>query len=101
MSLTTETVATVLELELSPIIERWMKRVDKVPDLTSIALSYDDRIGYLPQLFEDLITRLRLKRDEHKPPTSSSPRPRQGAVPSGVLGLHACRKVTAIASQHL
>jgi hypothetical protein len=70
MKLTTESVATVLELNLSPIIERWMKLVDTVPEISNIALSYDERSGYLPQLLEDLITRLRLKGYEQPSPTA-------------------------------
>jgi hypothetical protein len=61
--ITIETVATVLEQELVPTILRWMKRVDKVPELTTIALSYRERTGHLPRLIEDLITRLRSRRD--------------------------------------
>jgi hypothetical protein len=44
-----------------------MKRVNEVPALTEITLSYQQRTGHLPQLFEDLITRLRLKPNEAAP----------------------------------
>lgn len=54
-------VATVLEQELDATIERWMKRVMEVPELTRISLSYDDRTAHLPRLIQDLIVRLRLK----------------------------------------
>ena len=40
-----------------------------IPNLTDIALSDADRTGHLPQLFKDLISRLRLDRDV-EPPTS-------------------------------
>jgi len=43
--------------------------VNLIPNLTDIALSDVDRTGHLPQLFKDLISRLRLDRDV-EPPTS-------------------------------
>lgn len=67
-----ETVASVLEQNLKPTIERWMKRVDKVPELTKIPLSYQERTGHLPQLIEDLITRLRLEEGLKMPETTSA-----------------------------
>jgi hypothetical protein len=72
MTHTVETVATVLERELTPTIERWMKRVDKVPELTNIPLSYEERVSHLPQLFSDVITRLRLEEGAECPETSSA-----------------------------
>jgi hypothetical protein len=72
MTHTIETVATVLERELRPTIARWMKRVDGVPDLTKIPLTEDQRMGHLPQLIEDLITRLRLKKGAEMPETTSA-----------------------------
>lgn len=72
MTHTTETVATVLDRELRPTIARWMKRVDGVPDLTKIPLSEDQRMGHLPQLIEDLITRLRLEKGAEMPETTSA-----------------------------
>jgi hypothetical protein len=64
MTLTTESVASILELELTSIIKLWMQRVDKVPLLSEIVLSYQERSGHLPRLLEDVITRLRLGRKE-------------------------------------
>jgi hypothetical protein len=72
MTHTIETVATVLERELRPTIARWMKRVDGVPDLTKIPLTEDQRMGHLPQLIEDLIIRLRLKKGAEMPETTSA-----------------------------
>jgi hypothetical protein len=68
----TERVATILERELTPTIERWMKRVDKVKELTRIPLTYQERTGHLPQLLEDLIARLQLTGDEKPPETTSA-----------------------------
>jgi hypothetical protein len=55
-----ESVATILERELQPTIEEWLRRVNLVPELTAIPLSDGDRSGHLPKLYADLICRLRL-----------------------------------------
>jgi hypothetical protein len=67
-----ETVANVLKRELKPTIEQWMNRVEKVPALTAIHLSYQQRTGHLPQLLEDLVTRLSLEEGAARPETSSA-----------------------------
>jgi hypothetical protein len=72
MTQTTESVATVLERETTPLIERWMQRVDKVPALTHISLTKKERTGHLPQLMEDLIVRLRLEKGVKGPETTSA-----------------------------
>jgi hypothetical protein len=58
-----------LEQELGGTIAEWLKRVNLIPSITNIALSDADRTGHLPQLFKDLIARLRLERDA-EPPSS-------------------------------
>jgi hypothetical protein len=63
----TESVAALLERELDFTIEEWLKRVNLVPELTKIPLSDADRTGHLPQLFNDLINRLRLPRGTEPP----------------------------------
>jgi hypothetical protein len=55
-----ESVADVLERELPEVINDWLSRVDKEPDLKSIPLNFDERTGHLPQLLHDVIARLRL-----------------------------------------
>jgi hypothetical protein len=72
MQLINECVATVLELELTATIEGWMKRVNKVPELISIPLSYQERTSHLPRLLHELITRLRLGRKEENAETVSA-----------------------------
>ena len=72
MSEATVPVATVLERELTATIERWMKRVNEVPELTKIPLTYQQRTGHLPHLIQDLITRLRLNTGEQAPKSSSA-----------------------------
>jgi hypothetical protein len=49
-----------------------MKRVDKVPELTNIPLSYEERTGHLPHLLRDVIIRLRLGKSERAPTTTSA-----------------------------
>jgi RsbT co-antagonist protein rsbRD N-terminal domain len=60
-----ESVADILERDLDVVIQEWLCRVDKEPELTAIPLSFEDRTGHLPQLLRDVIVRLRLD-DETK-----------------------------------
>ena len=60
-AITIETVADILERETRPLIEAWLVRVEKEPDLTQIPLTHDDRTGHLPHLINDVINRLRLE----------------------------------------
>jgi hypothetical protein len=60
-------VADILERELEPTIKEWLRRVKLVPQLTSIPLSDVDRTAHLPELYHDLISRLRLARDVESP----------------------------------
>src|ERR1700678_8031 len=55
-----ESVADILERDLDSVIQEWLVRVDKEPDLIAIPLSFEDRTGHLPQLLRDVIVRLRL-----------------------------------------
>jgi hypothetical protein len=64
-----ESAASILERELDSTIKAWLNEVNLIPDVTKIALSDADRMGYLPQLFRDLISRLRLGRDAEPPST--------------------------------
>ena len=60
-------VADILERELQPTIQEWLRRVNLVPELTDIALSDADRTCHLPKLYHDLISRLRLPKDVESP----------------------------------
>jgi hypothetical protein len=72
MTHTIKTVATILEQELIPTIQRWMQCVEQVPELIGIPLNYDERTGHLPQLLKDLITRLGLAKGAERPKTTSA-----------------------------
>jgi hypothetical protein len=66
------TVATILEKDLAGTIDRWMGRVNDVPALTTIALTYPERTGHLPRLIQDVISRLRLDDGQQSPETTSA-----------------------------
>jgi len=55
-----ESVADILERELRTVIDEWLIRVQREPDLAHIPLSYEERTGHLPYLLHDVISRLRL-----------------------------------------
>ena len=57
----TESVANILEREIRPVIDDWLCRVDREPDLAKVALSFEERTGHLPQLLKDIVTRLRME----------------------------------------
>ena len=54
-----EKVAGILQRCTSLIIEDWLTRVKENKDLSRVALSDQERTGYLPKLLDDLIVRLR------------------------------------------
>jgi hypothetical protein len=53
----------MLDRERNSVIAEWLRRVNLVSELANIPLSDADRAGHLPQLFAELITRLRLGKD--------------------------------------
>ena len=46
-----ESVADILERELQSVIVDWLARVEREPDLTCVALSFQERTGHLPRSF--------------------------------------------------
>jgi len=54
-----ERVAGILQRCTGLIVEDWLTRVKKNKELTRVALSDQERTGYLPKLIDDLIVRLR------------------------------------------
>jgi hypothetical protein len=54
----TRSVAAILTRCKTPLIESWLVRTKKTPQLDHLHLSDDERTGHLPQLIDDLVTRL-------------------------------------------
>jgi len=52
-------VASVLDRETTTTIDAWYSRVESERDLTNIALTRKDRCAHLPEMFRDLVSRLR------------------------------------------
>jgi DNA-binding response OmpR family regulator len=57
-----ETVATILEEETQATIKDWLLHVEFEPHLVTVPLDFKTRSAHLPQLFRDLIHRLRYPR---------------------------------------
>jgi ActR/RegA family two-component response regulator len=53
-----ERVATILQRCLRAVVEDWLTRVKRSPELNRLWLSDDERTGHLPTLIEDLVVRL-------------------------------------------
>jgi hypothetical protein len=62
-----ESVASILERDGEITIQNWLEMVEQSAELTRIPLSRHERIGHLPELFRDLIDRLRLGRESTTP----------------------------------
>jgi hypothetical protein len=60
-------VADILEREVRSMAKDWLRRVNLVPELTDIPLNDADRTGHLPNLYRDLISRLRRATDTESP----------------------------------
>jgi hypothetical protein len=66
-SKTTTSVAAILERELDSMVKEWKRQAGLVPTLTTIQLSDADRADHLPKLFDEMVGRLRGKRDTEPP----------------------------------
>ena len=53
-----ERVAAILQRCATVVVEDWLARVRKSPELNHLQLSDDERTGHLPKLVEDLVIRL-------------------------------------------
>jgi hypothetical protein len=58
-SVTTENVAAIPESDLESTIDSWMRQVERNEELCGVELGYADRTAHLPNLFHELISRLR------------------------------------------
>ncbi len=54
-----ESVATILERTTEDTIKAWFAHIQKDELVMAVPLSYEERTGHLPQVFRDLIHRLR------------------------------------------
>jgi YesN/AraC family two-component response regulator len=54
-----ESVATILERSAESSIQDWYKRVEQEETLMAVPMSRELRCGHLPQVFRDLVARLR------------------------------------------
>jgi len=54
-----ENVATILEQSTQSTIDDWLMRVELEPHLINVPLSTEERGAHLPQLFRDVVFRLR------------------------------------------
>jgi CheY-like chemotaxis protein len=57
-----ESVASILDRDVAITIQRWLARVEDVPELASILLDVRDRVAYLPEIITSITTRLRAAR---------------------------------------
>jgi CheY-like chemotaxis protein len=55
----TQSVATILECSIQSTVDAWFERVEKEKKLTVIAMSHEQRVGHLPKILVDLVSRLR------------------------------------------
>jgi len=71
-----ESVATILERSSSSIIQDWYEHIATMKVLMSIPMTQEKRCSHLPQIFIDLVDRLRFPRelgtDEVKSPSSAA-----------------------------
>jgi len=54
-----ENVANIIEQETEATILEWLRRIDSDPKIITVPMDNPTRSAYLPQLFRDLVSRLR------------------------------------------
>lgn len=54
-----ETVAAILERSIESTIAEWFQHIEKDDQVMAVWLTFEERIGYLPQILYDLVRRLR------------------------------------------
>jgi hypothetical protein len=77
-----ESVAAVLTRCKTSLIENWLIRTKKTPELNHLHLSDGERTGHLPKLVDDLVARLRVPK---LPDKDSDAVPSPAAVEHGKL----------------
>ena len=55
----TETVAAIIERTAQDTIREWYTRIQADPKVMAVSLSKEERCGHLPQVFRDLVNRLK------------------------------------------
>lgn len=58
-----EPVANILESESAAMVQRWLQRVENVPELVATPLTFEERTSYVPEILENIVTRLRKSRE--------------------------------------
>jgi hypothetical protein len=103
-------VADILEREIEPTIQDWLRRVNQVPALTVVPLSDADRTGHLRKLYVNLVDRLRLPKDYHPPAAAAAAaaaaehgrvRRAQGYTPTMLIEESRVFQVATFGSLHL
>jgi hypothetical protein len=61
------TVADILEAEFHNVLEEWLVRVEKDPELMSVPMNREDRTGHALHLLHDVTARLRLEAETKIP----------------------------------
>ena len=54
-----DNVATILERETKSTIAAWLRKVNAEPEIITVNLREEDRCAHLPNIFRDLVARLR------------------------------------------
>jgi hypothetical protein len=54
-----EKVANILQQETQATIASWLSRVDAETDIITVPLTAEERCAHLPDVFRDLVARLR------------------------------------------
>jgi hypothetical protein len=76
-----ESVAAILTRCKAPLIQDWLVRAKKTPELNHLHLSDEQRTGHLPRLVDDLVERLLKTKSSSKDSAVASP----AAVEHGLL----------------
>ena len=67
-----ESVAEILERDMTPTIQHWMTKVEQNDELMRVPLNYQNRTGHLPKLLRDLVLRIRLSPADEIPLSSAA-----------------------------